>query len=106
MKLKVFTSYDTKVEAYLQPFFMRTRGEAIRAWTELANNPEHLFSKHPGDYTLFEIGEYDDATAQLTPSRAFTNLGTALEFKRLKDDTTSVPQLLPAMTQIENGLTQ
>lgn len=87
MKLKIFTAYDSKVEAYLQPFFMRSTGEAIRAWTELANNSEHLFCKHPADYTLFEIGEYDDTTGQVVPNMTFKNLGTALEFKRQTVDT-------------------
>lgn len=104
MTLKIFTAYDSKVEAYLQPFFMRSRGEALRAWTELANNPEHLFAKHPADYTLFEVGEYDDTTGKLTPLTAYINLGTALEFKRLTDDTKNVPQLLPSAQQMENSL--
>lgn len=106
MKLKIFTAYDSKVEAYLQPFFMRSRGDAIRAWTDLANNPEHAFHKHAGDYTLFEIGEYDDLTGQMLTWKAFTNLGTALEFKRQTVDTDSVPQLMPAPVQLENSLTQ
>lgn len=103
MKLKIFTAYDSKVEAYLQPFFMRSTGEAIRAWTELANNSEHLFSKHPADYTLYEIGEYDDTTGHVVPHQAFKNLGTALEFKRVTVDTETVPLMKTAtQTQLQS----
>ena len=49
---KIFSVYDSKVEAYLQPFFMQTRGAAVRAITELVADPKHQFGKYPMDYTL------------------------------------------------------
>lgn len=82
MKTKIFCVYDCKAEAYLQPFFMGTKGQAIRAFTEVVNDPNHAFNKHAADYTLFEIGEYDDATAGISAHGAKQSLGTALEFKR------------------------
>lgn len=82
MMLKVFTIYDCKAEAYNQPFFMSTKAQAIRAFQDEVNNPQSLISKHPGDYTLFEIGEYDDSTATLTCHDAKINLGVALEMKQ------------------------
>lgn len=33
MKLNVYSVFDAKVEAFLQPFFMPARGAAIRAFT-------------------------------------------------------------------------
>lgn len=71
MVLKVFTVYDSKVAAYKQPIFMRNAGEAIRAILDVMSNSEHPFSKYAEDYTLFELGEYDDDNAsfnmELTP---------------------------------------
>lgn len=66
-KLKVFTVRDSKVEAYLQPFFMRSYGEAERAFRTVMNNPEHQMSKHPEDFSLYEIGDYDDNTGIIEP---------------------------------------
>lgn len=63
MKLKVFSVYDSKAEAYLQPFFMPSRGSAIRAFTDSVNDPQTGFHKHAADYTLFELGEYEDSNA-------------------------------------------
>ena len=82
MKLQVFCVYDSKVEAYLQPFFMRTHGEAERAFADLANKTDHTFNNHPGDYTLFRIGEFEEETGRFTSEAAFVNLGTALEHIR------------------------
>lgn len=57
--LKMFAVYDHAVGAYLQPFFMRSSGEAIRAFTDTVNDPSTLFNRHPKDYTLFRIGWFD-----------------------------------------------
>jgi len=81
VKLKVYTVFDSKAEAYLQPFFMQSRGQAVRAFTELSNDPQHQFSKYAADFTLFEIGEYDDQSGIISSLSAFVPLGTSLEFK-------------------------
>lgn len=62
MKMEVFTVYDKAVLAYMQPFYARHVGEAIRSFTELANNPETNVGRHPTDFTLFHLGRYDDGT--------------------------------------------
>lgn len=82
MKLKIFTVYDSKIETYMQPFFMQSKGAALRAWSDTVADETTQFAKHPGDYTLFEIGEYDDEKATLTNYDVKINLGTALEHKR------------------------
>lgn len=63
MKLLVFSVYDKAVQAFLPPMFMRSQGEALRAFTEACNNNDHQFKRHAADYTLFKLGEWDDASA-------------------------------------------
>lgn len=82
MILKVFAVYDSKVQAYMAPFFMRTRGEAARSWEGVVNKPDTAFCAHPADFTLFEVGEYDDSNGRLTSLNVFVPVGTALEFKK------------------------
>lgn len=81
MITKIYTVYDSKLDAYMTPFFMQSKGAAIRAFSDTVNEPNSPFYKHPADFTLFEIGEYDDATAKITSAQALQSLGTALEFK-------------------------
>lgn len=76
----MFTVYDSKSEAYLPPIFHRSRGEALRAFEATANTPDHQFNKYAGDFTFFELGEYNDSTGEITQLPAKINLGTALEF--------------------------
>lgn len=77
MILHIFTVHDSKAEAYLPPFFMRSIGEAQRAFADAVNSPEKgNFSDHYADYTLFVIGEYDDQNAvivNLEPKKALAN---------------------------------
>ncbi len=80
MLLRAFTVYDSKVEAYLRPFFMQTASEAIRAFRDTVNDGQSAFSKHPEDYTLFDIGTFDETTGEMIPSIA-ESLGLALNFK-------------------------
>lgn len=80
MTNKIFTVYDSKVEAYLTPFTMRTLGEAVRAFTELVNDPKTQFNKYPGDYTLFEIATFNLDTGTITPHSVIINHGLAVEY--------------------------
>jgi len=81
MILKMFTVYDSKAEAYLPPFFMRSTGEAIRSWTQAINDQNSTFSKHPADFTLFMVGEFDDNACAINVLKAIENLGCAIEYK-------------------------
>ncbi|QXP44345.1 MAG: nonstructural protein [Arizlama microvirus] len=80
MKLLMFTVYDCKVERYLQPFFMQTKGQALRAWTDSVNDSNTNFHKHPEDFTLFEIGSYDDETGKVENHLTPISSGTAMEY--------------------------
>lgn len=81
MKLKVFTVYDSKLEAYLQPFYMQSKGQALRSWMDTIQDKDTQFNKHPGDFTLFEIGEWDPIAGGIYNYPTKFNLGTALEMQ-------------------------
>lgn len=76
--MKCFSVFDSAAQAYLPPFYSKTTGLALRSFETAANNAEHDFHNHAGDYTLFELGSFDESTAYFTPLKAPLNLGTAL----------------------------
>jgi hypothetical protein len=82
MKLKLFTVYDSKAEAYNQPFYMPSTGAALRAFEDSINDPQNSISQHPGDYTLFELGTFDPSNASIQLLDTRKNLGVAIEFVR------------------------
>lgn len=81
MILKIFTVYDSKVEAYKTPFFAQSKGAALRDWSDAVNDPQTMFHRHPEDYVLFELGEYDDQTGQFHQHPAPVSMGVAIEMK-------------------------
>jgi hypothetical protein len=67
MKMNVYSIYDTAAAVYLRPFFMQSDGQALRSFSDIANDAEHDIGRHPEDYTLVRIGDFNDQNGQLIP---------------------------------------
>lgn len=81
MIFKIFSVYDSKVEVYSSPFFVPTKAAAIRSFNDIVNDSTSVYYAHPEDYTLFEIGSWNDATAEVDSLKTPVSLGVALEYK-------------------------
>ncbi len=77
---KVFSIFDSKADAFLQPFFSPTAATALRSFQQSAQDEATQFHRFAGDYTLFEIGEWDQAKGTWVAHEAKVNLGLALQF--------------------------
>lgn len=80
----VFAIYDSKVETYQKPFFMLSKGQALRAWIDLINDQQSEVSKHPEDFTLFLLGSYDENTGKFENEATPQSLGVAIEYRKEK----------------------
>lgn len=80
MVSKVCSIYDSGVGAYSPVLHFRAKGEATRWWTQQVNDASLPFNKSPGDFTLFEIGEFDDQTGMVKMHVAHESLGLATEY--------------------------
>ncbi len=100
MKLKIFSVFDTKAEAYLTPFFCPSTGVAIRSFEAAANDATHQFRLYAADFTLFELGTYEQSTAKFEILPAPMNLGSALTFRH--SDATPDERQVAAFTQENN----
>jgi hypothetical protein len=83
---KIFSIYDQKARAYLPPFYMHQTEMAIRVFSDCINSDNHQFAKHPADYTLFELGTFDDEHAKLDTYEAPTLLNNGIELVRAERD--------------------
>lgn len=82
MKLTLFTIFDSKAEAYLQPYFSLNTGTGTRAFESAVQDPTTEFARHPADYTLFEIGTFDQAKGTVDMHQVQINLGNAMTFRQ------------------------
>lgn len=80
MKLNIYTVFDSAANAYLPPFTTSADGLARRAFSDSINDPNHHFHNHPMDYTLYNIGEFDDSCGLIKPADPIT-LGNGIEYK-------------------------
>jgi hypothetical protein len=65
MKINAYVIYDVKAKMYNKPFYLQNDDVALRAFTDLANDPNTDVSKHPADFILFSVGTYEDTTAEI-----------------------------------------
>ncbi len=78
--LFVFTVFDSKVGAFLTPFFCKNRAVALRSFTSACQDVKTDFHRYAGDYTLFEIGEWDAEKGNWIQHESKLSLGLASEF--------------------------
>lgn len=65
--LKVFSVYDKKSAAYAPPFFYHHKGQALRAFEDAVNDANSPLHKHPEDFSLFLLGEWNEVSGVLLP---------------------------------------
>ena len=78
--LKIFTIYDSKVGAYMNPIFLRSKGEAVRSLEAALSDSNHIFSKNPEDFTLFELGSWDESNSKFVLHSTPISIGLVSEF--------------------------
>lgn len=84
MVTKLFAVYDSKAEFFSPPFMHKSTGEALRDFIAAANDKQTKIGVYPADFTIFEIGTYNDSTAEVKMLEAKIAHGTALELKNQK----------------------
>lgn len=81
MITKAFAVYDSKAKFFGVPFFMQQTGLAVRAFTDLVNDANSIVHKYPGDFSLYEIGTFDDSVGKMYSSEVHELLGHGSDFK-------------------------
>jgi len=67
MKLKMFSVYDSCARVYQNPFCLHNKNEAIRGFADAVGDEKTNLHKHPEDYILFQVGQWEDDTGTVTP---------------------------------------
>lgn len=80
VKWKLFTIRDAKVGVYRTVMYHVHVGDALRTFQEMANDPQCNIAKYPDDFSLYQVGEFDEDSGQIEPM-APKFYGTGSEFK-------------------------
>lgn len=66
IKFRVYSVYDSKAESFSSPIFLPNDAMAQRSFADSVNSPGSPVGKHPEDYILFLIGEWDAIEGKLS----------------------------------------
>ncbi len=78
MKTQIYAIFDQAAGIYQKPFFGLSDGEVKRSFMDVATAADHPIAKHPEDYTLYRLGNFDDNTG-LVQNEENESLCTAQE---------------------------
>ncbi|WNK13972.1 MAG: nonstructural protein [Microvirus sp.] len=69
MILRAYSVFDKKLVCYSRPWFVLNDAVAVREFGDAVNdpNPSNQWRKHPEDFTLCNLGNFDDSTGEFIP---------------------------------------
>lgn len=69
---------DAKVGSFARPVPVVNAATGVRAFADAVNDPSTEYFKHPDDYSIWELGTFDDQTGTFTNSASPTQLATGV----------------------------
>jgi len=67
MVKQVYSFHDSKVCVYHPPMVLLNDGEARRLAADCVADAQTPMARHPADFRLVRLGEYDDNSGKLIP---------------------------------------
>lgn len=81
MKTKLYSIYDSKALAFLPPICAATDGVAVRMFQSAVLKEGHDFNQYPEDYSLHQVGTWEDETGELDQAEPNKAITTAMALK-------------------------
>ena len=67
-RLVACSIHDSKAEYWMRPTFFQSTGQAVRMFGDLAREDGSEVNKHPEDYNLYKVAEFDEDTGEMIGS--------------------------------------
>lgn len=100
MKLLICSILDQTAQAFFQPMYFNNKGTAIRSFSDAVNSGSGEISRHPDQYTLYQIGEFDDSTGLITVVD-HVSLGNGAQYKTTDFNEDKVDMLLKEIQSLK-----
>lgn len=78
MLLRAYSIFDNKALQYHPPFFSSTDAAAVRSVRDLVDNGDTTVGRHPSDYVLYLVGEWDDQHGRFSPCSPLVHIVDAI----------------------------
>ena len=101
MMMDAYSVFDIKAGLYGPIVLFPNTLSAIRWFGDVANEKGNAVNRHPSDYMLMQVGQFDDNTGEMvsfTPPKSYGLASTLIEAK---------PMELPfSMKDVKNGVVE
>lgn len=87
----LYAIYDNKATVYGTPFFQMNDLTALRTFGDLVNDTQSNVNKHPEDYSICKLAEYDDNEGKIKPLIVQTLARATDYLKDKQSDLTQMP---------------
>ena len=84
MKMVLTAVYDEKAKAFGDCFVSPSKGIAIRGFGDACKNTEGMLAKHPADYKLYFIGDYENEIGKVFCPEIPELLCSAVDFVEVR----------------------
>lgn len=84
----IYSVKDLKAGAFAPPFFQPRDESAVRAFSDAITDGDSMLRRHPEDFALYCLGEYDDnlgIVAGLEHPKLLATAQGLLDAKRLRE---------------------
>lgn len=82
MITKMFSLYDSKAKMFGLPFCFPNVGMAQRALYDLVRDESTMVSRHPDDFILYQIAEFDDSNAVMVAKVPLELVAQAADYSK------------------------
>ena len=65
MKQNIYAVLDTVAVEFQPPFYLKNDAVAVKEFGEACENTETNWNKHPEDYSLYNLGEFDTESGMI-----------------------------------------
>lgn len=77
---KIFSLFDKKAGAYMHPFNFHNKAQALRAVEDNMRDEKSAIARHPADYSLYCVGEWNETSGILTAYKTPDFIEEAVNF--------------------------
>ena len=83
---RMYTVFDVKSELHSTPILLATEMQALRSFTNMANDPSNDVGRNPEDYSLWWIADYEDTTGTVIALPTKKCVAHAIDMRKSKTD--------------------
>lgn len=82
MTFRMYSVFDVKAAVYSVPFSAPNDQMAVRSFGDGCQDERSPWAKHPEDYSLHLVGQFDDAAGAVSPVSPVVFVAKAADFQR------------------------